>query len=279
MTPLFITSDNLSAAWSRIYLHILDHPGTEISPLIVSISGFERGGKSQEDVTVRGALDAVLTGEGKVSVDDAAYTIFPQRLWQMAKGDRKRLYKMYLDWAVLAYKQSNKKLNGRGLYFERLVKFGGDGPCESNQLEWILSQYEKNPAIRRSMLQASVFDPARDHVAQAQLGFPCLQHVSFLPGKDGLAMNAFYATQQLLFRAYGNFLGLAQLGAFMAGEMGMPFVQLNVTAGVEKLEGLPKGSSKLDMLTSAARACVATEEAAKQAKSQVAQRSKAVAAV
>jgi hypothetical protein len=278
MTPLFITSDNLSAAWSRVYLHILDHPGTEISPLIVSISGFEKDGKPQEDATVRGALDAVLAAEGKVSVDDAAYTIFPQRLWHMARGDRKRLYKMYCDWAVLAYKNSNKKLNGRGLYFERLVKFGVDCPSDGNQLEWILDQYEKNPAIRRSMLQASVFDPARDHVAQTRLGFPCLQHVSFLPGKDGLAMNAFYATQQLLLRAYGNFLGLAQLGAFMAGEMGKPFVQLNVMAGVEKLEGFPKTSLKLDMLTAAARACVVTEEAVRHMKQPIAQSPNAVAA-
>lgn len=278
MTPLFITADNLSVAWSRVYLHILDHSGTEISPLIVSISGFDKHGKPQEDAKVRQALDAVLAGEEKVSVDDAAFTIFPQRLWMMARGDRKRLYQMYCDWAVPAYKQSNKKLNGRGLYFERLVKFGSNSPSDGNQLEWILGQYEKNPAIRRSMLQASVFDPARDHVAQAQLGFPCLQHLSFLPGNDGLAMNAFYATQQLLFRAYGNFLGLAQLGAFMAGEMGMPFVQLNVTAGVEKLEGMAKGSSKLDMLTSAARACVAAEDAAKHPKPQVAKNPKAVAA-
>ena len=62
MTPLFITSDNLSAAWSRVYLHTLDHPGKEISPLIVSITGFDKDGKAQEDASVRVALDGVLTG-------------------------------------------------------------------------------------------------------------------------------------------------------------------------------------------------------------------------
>ena len=277
MTPLFITSENLSAAWSRVYLHTLDHPGKEISPLIVSITGFDKDGKAQEDASVRVALDGVLTGMDAVSVDDAAFTIFPQRLWLMAQGDRSRLFKMYCDWAFPAYQKSNRKLNGRGLYFERLVKFGS-GPENGNQLEWILSQYENNHAIRRSMLQASVFDPARDHVAQAQVVFPCLQHVSFLPTKEGLAMNAFYATQQLLYRAYGNFLGLTQLGAFMAHEMGMPFAQLNLTAGVEKLDGMPKTSPKLQVLTAAARACVAAEEAATHPKPQVAQNLKAVAA-
>lgn len=263
MTPLFITSKNLSAAWSRVYLHTLDHPGKEISPLIVSIAGFDNSGAAQEDANVRTALDAVLAELEAVSVDDAAFTIFPQRLWLMSQGDRKRLFQMYCDWAYPAYQKSNRKLNGRGLYFERLVQYGS-GPENGNQLEWILSQYEKSPSIRRSMLQASVFDPGRDHVAQAQVVFPCLQHVSFLPTKDGLAMNAFYATQQLLYRAYGNFLGLSQLGAFMAHEMGLPFVQLNLTAGVEKLDGVPKTSPKLNSLTLAARACVAAEEANKQ---------------
>lgn len=266
MTPLFITSENLSAAWSRVYLHILDNPGKEVSPLIVSITGFKQGGDALEDPEVRRALDAVLTDEKAVNVEDAAFTIFPQSLWRLAKGDRNRLFQMYRDWAFPAYKQSNRKLNGRGLYFERLVSYGS-GPEDGNQLEWILKQYELKSSVRRSMLQASIFDPARDHVGQAQLGFPCLQHVSFLPSKNGLAMNAFYATQQLLFRAYGNFLGLAQLGAFMAQEMDMPFIQLNVTAGVEKLEGLPKTSAKLDKLTAAARACVAAEGASMALKS------------
>ena len=57
----------------------------------------------------------------------------------------------------------------------------GRGPCDGNQLEWILSQYNSRAGVRRSMFQAATFDPARDHVASAQLGFPCLQQVSFEP--------------------------------------------------------------------------------------------------
>lgn len=133
------------------------------------------------------------------------------------------------------YRAQNPKANGKGLYFERLMMYGR-GPCDGNQLEGILTQHESRPGVRRSMWQATTFDPARDHNATAQLGFPCLQHVSLVPTKAGLVANAFYATEQLFDKAYGNYLGLAQLAAFMAHEMGVPLARLNVTIGVAKLE-------------------------------------------
>ena len=101
--------------------------------------------------------------------------------------------------------------------------YGGWPLMAGNQLEWILSQYARRKGVRRSLLQATTFDPQRDHTASARLGFPCLQHVSFEPTKVGLVVNAFYATQQIFDKAYGNYLGLAQLGGFMAHEMNLPF--------------------------------------------------------
>src|SRR5580692_10566120 len=142
-----------------------------------------------------------------------------------------------------------------GLYFERMVMYGR-GPCDGNQLEWILSQSSRK-GVRRSMLQATTFDPGRDHVANAQLGFPCLQQVSFEPTAAGLVTNAFYATQQIFDKAYGNYLGLAQLGAFMAHEMGMPLARLNVNVGVAKLERITKTDAGLSPVIIAAKACLA----------------------
>ena len=104
------------------------------------------------------------------------------------------------------------------------------------------------------MFQATTFDPGRDHVASAQLGFPCLQQVSFEPTQAGLVTNAFYATQQIFDRAYGNYLGLVQLGAFMAQEMGMSLARLNVMVGVAKLERIKKSDADLGPLAAAARA-------------------------
>ena len=252
--PTVIDDTNLSRAWARLLLQILDGAGTEVAPIILSLSGFAQNGQAVEDPAVRRALDQLLVRKGHIVVDNIAFTIFPQRLWEMSRGDRTRLFARY-SATFPRWQAINRKANGRGLYFERMVMYGR-GPCEGNQLEWILSQFNSRKGVRRSMLQATTFDPGRDHVASAQLGFPCLQQVSFEPTAAGLVTNAFYATQQIFDKAYGNYLGLAQLGAFMAREMGMPLVRLNVMVGVAKVERINKSDADLVPLVAAARALV-----------------------
>jgi len=210
-----------------------------------------------EVAPVRHALDQVLTQKRKISVEDVAYTIFPERLWQIAGRDRTRLFELYKG-VYPRYVAMNRRANGRGLYFERLTMFGGHAPCNGNQLEWILSQYNSRSGIRDSMFQAAVFDPAREHIAIARVGFPCLQHVSFVPTADGLVVNAFYATQYVFDKAYGNYLGLAQLGSFMAHEMGLRLARLNVTVGVAKIDGISKSDAILKPVIAAARAALLT---------------------
>ena len=264
-SPVLVDESDLSRAWGKAVLHVLDHPGPEISPLILSVSGFDEDGGVVETPAVRTALDALLLAKQMRSVEDVAFTIFPQRIWQVAQGDRAALFKYYRD-AFPRYQAMNPKDNRRGLYFERLVSYGR-GPCDGNQLEWILSQFEGREGVRRSMFQASVFDPERDHVANAQLQFPCMQHVSFEPTKAGLVVNAFYATQQLFVKAYGNYLGIAQLGVFMAHEMKLKMSRMNVIVGVAKFERISKSDQALVPLVAAARACLAQPTTATSAKS------------
>ncbi len=257
--PLLIEDNNLSRGWAKILLHIADHPGHEISPLILSVTGFNEQGLSNETSSIRDELDKLLIHKGFRNIEDVAFTIFPQRLWQLAQGNRSQLFKYYRD-AFPRYQAMNRPANRRGLYFERLMSYGR-GPYEGNQLEWIISQFnDKKQAMRRSMFQASIFDPGRDHVADAQLQFPCLQHVTFEPTSEGLVVNAFYATQQLFAKAYGNYLGLARLGAFMANEMHLPLIRLNISIGVAKLDDIPKKHPELIPLLSVARTCVANED-------------------
>ena len=252
--PLVIDDTNLSRAWVRLLLQVLDGAGTEVAPLVLSLSGFAQNGAAVEDPAVRQALDQLLMRKRRIVVESVAFTIFPQRLWEMSRGDRTRLFALYRK-TFPRWQAMNRKANGRGLYFERMVMYGR-GPCDGNQLEWILSQFNSRKGVRRSMLQATTFDPDRDHVASAQLGFPCLQQVSFEPTAAGLVTNAFYATQQIFDKAYGNYLGLAQLGAFMAREMGLPLARMNIMVGVAKLERINKSDANLGPLVAAARALV-----------------------
>ncbi len=246
----------LSRAWAETLVHVLDHAGTAISPLVVSISGFTEDGEHDEDDAVRTALDDCLRAKGKWDIETVAWTIFPRSIWRLAGQDRHRLYDLYIK-SFPAWQARNPRANRRGLYFERLVHYGR-GPMNGNQLERILSEYEARPNIRRTALQASIFDPKRDHVRDAQLGFPCLQQVHFVPENGGLAIHAFYATQQLFDKAYGNWLGLCHLGQFMAHEMGLRLVRLHCYVGTEKLERVTKRDHILQPVIRAARGSVTT---------------------
>jgi hypothetical protein len=53
-------------------------------------------------------------------------------------------------------------------------------------------------------------------------------------------MNAFYATQQIFRKGYGNYLGLCRLAAFMAEEMGLKLSRVSIHVGVAKMEDVSK---------------------------------------
>ena len=267
LVPTIINDTNLSRAWAQVFLSILDGAGTEVSPLVLSIGGFDGDSIAVEDPAVRDTLDQLLQRKGRYDVESIAFTIFPQRYWVMSNGDRHRLFDIYRK-TFPRLRAMNRRANGRGLYFERMTMYGR-GPCDGNQLEWILSQYESRRGVRRSMLQATTFDPDRDHVASAQLGFPCLQQVSFEPTSAGLVVNVFYATQQVFDKAYGNYLGLIHLGAFMAHEMDTQLARLNVFVDVAKLERIRKSDSELAPLIAAAETLVSDISATAPAASQL----------
>src|SRR5262245_35104531 len=120
-SPLFLDESNLSFAWARAFLHIIDNRGKEISPLIVSVTGLNNG-IPREDQSVREALDLSLEETGNQQVHTVANTIFPESVYRLAKYDRHRLYELYLK-TLPRYKALEKVKNRRGLYFERLIAF------------------------------------------------------------------------------------------------------------------------------------------------------------
>jgi thymidylate synthase len=72
------------------------------------------------------------------------------------------------------------------------------------------------------------------------MGFPCLAHLSVHLHDGKLHMQAIYRYEYLCARGYGNFLGLAELQAYIAVAAGLPTGELLLTIGRAKF-GARKG--------------------------------------
>ena len=239
--PKVISSDNLSHAWGAALLHINDNPGNSATPLLISLSGLNEHEEFAENLEIRQALDAFLLqnkDKGCFPTKSVAFTIFPQVYWMAASGDRNELYEIYKD-ALPHIKAKYPRLNNKGLYFERMISFPG-AKTNENQLEFMIDEYHAGRR-RGSKFQVTIYDPTIDqHIGPYQT-FPCLQNVNFVLTEKGLILNAFYAMQYLIRRAYGNLVGLSHLGQFMASQLGLNLVQVNMMAGTEKLD-FPKAA-------------------------------------
>ena len=233
--PHYLVEENLSRAWARAFLGVMERGVEEISPLCVAVEGLDEG-RPPEELIIRGALDVALAEHGEFSCRTVANTIFPTGLWIPNLG-RERLFERYARILPMLKKADTRNRNGT--YFQRLTSFGPEG---KNQLEHVISTYARGNR-RRSALQAGLFDPSEDHTNQPLRGFPCLQYVSFAPfDNTKLRVTGVYSTQYLFEKAYGNYLGLYDLGRFMAHELGLELAQLNCIASVAKRGGLPKKS-------------------------------------
>ena len=227
-----ISDSNLSVAWSKAFSILMNPGATHLSPLVVKVSGFAED-TVPEDGDIRQALDASLRAVNLQSTQTVANTIFPQSMWNPDASAELLFERFRKNWPRIR----TDPLNRYGHYFQRLIEYeNGNEPV--NQLGHIISTW-KLQNHRHSALQASIFDPRRDHTNSRRRGFPCLQQVAFSPigqnGIGGFAVIGFYGTQHLFEKAYGNYLGLFRLGRFMAREMGLVLTQMICVASYASL--------------------------------------------
>lgn len=247
--PELISETNLSYAWGRAFLAAM-RGSKNLVPLTISIGGLTNG-LPTEDSRIRQELDIALEQNGKYSCAVSAMTIFPYKYWNLIGGpDIEEFSESYMT-KYLPRLRARNILNRKGTYFERMIAFQGvrgkDGKLlneTKNQLEHIISLWPKNgehPRPKQSSLQVACFDPIKDLNRSRRGGFPCLQQVSFTyDDTGGLAVNAYYPTQYVFDRAYGNYLGLCYLGYFMAHGMSLDLVRLNCFIGRPELGGVTK---------------------------------------
>lgn len=233
-----IVSENLSLAWTNAFVKALSSPGGALSRLVVTIR-IPKSGIVAETQGIRAILDNELAKRREATIETVANTIFPESLWNPTQP-AERLFERYgRIWPRIRRCQANHN----GVYFRRLTAFG-DEANPVNQLEHIISTWRDHSNHRHSAMQAAIFDPNRDHNHCRQRGFPCLQQTAFdaqgTNGEDGLVVTGFYAKQNLFEKAYGNYLGLARLGRFMAHELGLRLTEVTCIASAAMYADPPK---------------------------------------
>lgn len=238
-----IESANLSTAWGRAILAAATATAASTAPMLISVGGFD-GELPEETPAIRAAVDDLLHRTGKNPVRVSAMTVFPWEMWV------RRGRPSSVGFCAACVEQLAPRLKARdrrnrlGIYFERMMAFEGLKGGETrvvNQLQFVIDLLKKDKMPRRSALQLACFDPAKDHTGQPVRGFPCLQQVSVThDGDSELGIHAFYPTQYIFDRAYGNYLGLCQLGAFVAHQTGMRFRRLNCFVGWPELGDVNK---------------------------------------
>ena len=229
--PIIVNDDdvNISCAWAKAFLKFIKQSNNN-SSLLVSINNFE------EDMEVREALDNELSTSDKYPISISAMVVFPYEVW-IRRG--RPPYKDFREWCLKRFiprLKARDKNNRRGIYFERMMAYQyydeKNKLCMKDQLSYIIDWWKKEEfqngrRPRRSGLQVACFDPRQDQIERQYLIFPCLQQLGFTYDKTGLAINAFYPTQFIIDRAYGNYLGLCHLGMFMAYQLGTKFIRMN----------------------------------------------------
>jgi hypothetical protein len=241
MTELSVSDTNISLAWAKAFLSLMNRGQDVRHPAIVTIRGFNAGDQIEDDA-IRLRLDEELQKHGKSRSKTVAGTIFPLSMWNPAlPNDAAALFERYEKaWPGIKKCPQNRL----GVYFRRLTAYqpkdGSDAPV--NQLDFIVKNYLSSNH-RKSAMQAAIFDPTRDHTRNLQKGFPCMQQVAFTPlSNNELSITGYYATQYQFEKAYGNYLGLYNLGRFMAKQLGMELTQVVCMASVLKRGALPKAS-------------------------------------
>ena len=254
--PVLIDAQNISLAWGQALLAVMGHNGVS-SPLVISVGGFR--GAIPENSKIRDSADYFLNRYGLEPVANTASTIFPYKQWLQRQVPRAEFFKFYLEKLYPRIKQ-RRRANQYGVYFYRMLHYVGSKESDEggsskpiNQLEYVIEQFLKARArgsgIRNSALQIACFDPVKDDTGQVQRGFPCLQQVGFTYEGDNLSLHAFYPTEYIFDRGYGNYLGLCQLGLFVAEQLHLNFVQFYCYVGRPVLgSGTKTGLHKLALL-------------------------------
>lgn len=235
LSDRYVEADNLSEGWLAAALALHRGPDQKLVHLIVRITA-----PGIEDAEIRAAAEALIATENAdraekdemPAVDTTRNTLFPAA-WARRNPKPENLGEYYRE----RYTKDGLRgfgPNKDGTYFGRIVRYPRD-ESESefgDQLAMTVAKLRTELSISASIssrYEISIYNEQQDE--KMRMGFPCLAHISLHLHEGKLTMQAIYRNEYIIARGYGNFLGLAELQAYIAKAVGVELGELVMTIG------------------------------------------------
>lgn len=201
-----IEAPDISSAWLHALRHLVAAPRAEEFDLVVRIDD-----PSSERAEIRTLATDVLPQKAW-PIETTANTIFPNAMARTSRDPA------HLASRYRALRQRIRRASGanaHGTYFERLVSYPSADRVV-DQLANVIERAREKP--RMGFVYELLFVvPATD---TRPMGFPCLSYVNLKFSGDRLLLTAHYRNHYFVSRAYGNYVGLARLQAYIAKHVG-----------------------------------------------------------
>ncbi len=128
--------------------------------------------------------------------------------------------------------------NERGTYFGRIVAYPrGDHEVPADQLGETVRKLREEIASGRPKSSRYEINIYSERLDTSPMSFPCLAHLSVHLHERRVHLQAVYRNEYLVGRAYGNYLGLAELQRYIARAAGVAVGELMITIGHAELDG------------------------------------------
>ncbi|MER7209802.1 hypothetical protein ABT340_22300 [Streptosporangium sp. NPDC000239] len=242
-----VAAKNTSLAWAAACraLDVPAHLSRDGFHTVVRIAD-----AAAEDPLLRTHFDQMRDRHGYEPIETVANTLFPAKLAAACSSPEELVHRYREMYERL--KRMDRQNRG-GTYFGRIVAYPGESGAV-DQLTLLITRIRRQASGKGPMSAAYEMDIAHPddvvpgdstwstpvHVTgkdNGYRGFPCLSHCSFqLDRERTLHAVALYRSHYMVARAYGNYLGLGRMLAYLAQQAQVRPGSLTVVAGHAQIE-------------------------------------------
>ncbi len=227
---------SISEGWLQGTAAVLAARGRHINHLFIRMRQ-----PLPEVEAIRTAFDALLVEFDHQPIDEVRNTIFPVETAEDTDGPAE----LAADY-VEHYDFIKRLGSEHGTYFGRVVAHPRAGGEAGPQLEHTIEKLERAKTGKRWKAIYEVNIYSEEHDRNIKRGFPCMSHLAFQLDGERVDCLATYRSHDMIKKAYGNYLGLAELQRYVADQSGFEPGELSVLAGHAAIEGLNR--AQLDEL-------------------------------